>query len=56
MQSWIINIITPTSVSYDRLEIILICWFAAQETCIIINYKNSCDADCDHFFPGFLDE
>jgi len=32
-------------VSHDPLEIILICWFAAQETFfIIINVKNSCAA------------
>ncbi len=54
MQSWIVHIITPTSVSYDRLEIILICWFTAQETCIIINYKNSCDAVCDKFIQDSL--
>ncbi len=34
-----------SSVSHDPSEIILICWFAAQETCIIIiNTKNSCAA------------
>jgi len=31
--------------SYDPSEIILICWFATQETfLIIINVKNSCAA------------
>ncbi len=33
------------SVSHDPSEIILICWFAAQETfLIIINFENSCAA------------
>ncbi len=33
------------SVSHDPSEIILICWFAAQETfLIIINVENSCAA------------
>jgi len=38
MQNW--------TVSHDLSEIILICWFAAQETCIIIiiNAENSCAA------------
>ncbi len=40
-QSWIFIIIT--SVSHDSSEIILICWFAAQETFrIIINVEYSC--------------
>ncbi len=40
-QSWIFSIITPVfSVTWSS-EIILICWFAAQETFIIyINVKN----------------
>jgi len=47
-QSWILSIITPvfsvTSFS-DPSEIILICWFAAHETCIIfINDKSYCAA------------
>ncbi len=54
MQSWIVNIITPTSVSHDRLEIFIICWFAAQGTCIIIDHKNSSDADCDTFLQDSL--
>ncbi len=35
-------------VSHDPSEIILICWFAAQETflIIIINVENSCAAQC----------
>ncbi len=34
-----------SSVSHDPSEIILICWFAAQETfLIIINVENSCTA------------
>jgi len=33
------------SVSHDRSEIILICWFAAQDTfLLIINVENSCAA------------
>ncbi len=38
MQSWIFSIITliQSSVSRDPSEIILICWFAAQETFPII--------------------
>ncbi len=31
-----------SSVSHDPSEIILICWFAAQETFLIINVENSC--------------
>jgi len=31
-----------SSVSHDPSEIILICWFAAQETFIIINVESSC--------------
>ncbi len=34
-----------SSVSHDPSEIIIICWFAAQETfLIIINVENSCAA------------
>ncbi len=34
-----------SSVSHDPSEIILICWFAAQDTLmIIINVENSCAA------------
>ncbi len=33
-----------SSVSHDPSEIILICWFAAQETFLIINVENSCAA------------
>ncbi len=42
MHSWIFSIITPVfSVTWSS-EIILICWFAAQETfLIIINVENS---------------
>ncbi len=32
------------NVSHDPSEIILICWFAAQETFIIINVENICAA------------
>ncbi len=31
-----------SSVSHDHSEIILICWFGAQETFLIINVENSC--------------
>ncbi len=34
--------------SHDPSEIILIYWFAAQETFIIINVENSCEGK--HFF------
>ncbi len=37
MQSWIFSIITP--VFSDPSEIILICWFAAQET--FVSVENS---------------
>ncbi len=42
-QSWIFSIITPVfSVTWSS-EIILICWFTAQETFLIIsNVENSC--------------
>ncbi len=42
MRSWIFRIITPVfSVTWSS-EIILICWFAAQETFLIIsNVENS---------------
>ncbi len=41
MQSWTFSIIAP--VSRDSSEIILICWFADQETfMIIVNAKNNC--------------
>ncbi len=52
-----------SSVSHDSSEIIIICWFAAQEIfLIIINVENSCAAqyfcgNCDTFyFSGFTDE
>ncbi len=49
-------------VSHDPSEIILICWFAAQETfiiIIIIDIENSCAASylCKTiFFSGLFDE
>ncbi len=45
-----------TSVSHDPSEIIPICWFAAQETFLIINVKNSCAASYfrDAFFLNSL--
>ncbi len=53
---WIFSIITPVfSVTWSS-EIILIYWFAAQETfLIIINVKNNCAAsyfcgNCDAFY------
>ncbi len=46
MQSWIFSIITPVFSFTWSSEIILICWFAAQETfLIIINVENSCAAE-----------
>ncbi len=40
-QSWIFSIITP--VFSDPSKTILICWFAAQESfLIIINVENNC--------------
>ncbi len=47
-----------SSVSHDPSEIILICWFAAQETFMIISVENSCAASyyCgnrDTFFKDF---
>ncbi len=42
MQSWIYSIINQALVSHDHSKIILICWFAAQETLLlIINIENS---------------
>ncbi len=32
------------SASHDPSEIILICWFGAQETFIILNVENICPA------------
>ncbi len=52
-----------SSVSHDPSEIILICWFAAQETfLIIINVENSCAAEYlrgnrdTFYFSGLFDE
>ncbi len=43
--------------SHDSSEIILICWFAAQETfLIIINVENSCTAQDFYLFLAFFDE
>ncbi len=43
-----------SSVSHDPSEIILICWFTAQETfLIIIDVENSCAA---YYFCGFFVE
>ncbi len=42
MQSWIFSLITLVFMSHDPSEIILIWWFAAQETFrIITNSENS---------------
>ncbi len=39
------QLLLHSSVSHDPSEIILICWFGAQETFhIIINVENSCAA------------
>ncbi len=60
MQSWIFSIIT--SVSHDPSEIILICWFAAQEIFLIISKaENSFAAsyfcgNYDIFFSRFINE
>ncbi len=62
MRSCIFSIITPVfSVTWSS-EIILICWFAAQERfLIIINVENSCAAQyfCGNrdtfYFSGFFD-
>ncbi len=51
-----------SSESHDPSEIILICWFAAQDMfMIIICIENSCAASyiCenrDHFFPRFFEQ
>ncbi len=46
-----------SSVSHDPSEIILICWFAAQETFIIIDVENSHDASyfCKNWYKFFQD-
>ncbi len=51
-QSWIFSIITP--VSHDPSEIILICWFDAHETCIIINVEKGCASFPFYFFQDSL--
>ncbi len=71
MQSWIfitpifitiifITSLLQSSVSHDPSEIILICWFAAQEIFItIINVENSYLIFCGNHnlgFSGFLHE
>ncbi len=59
MQSWILSIITPVfSVTWSS-EIIVICWYVAKETfLIVINVKNSCAAsnfwNLIHFFLDSL--
>ncbi len=51
-----------SSVSHDALEISLICWFAAQETFIVINVENSWanilveTKYIRYIFPEFFDE
>ncbi len=54
MRSCIFSIITPVfSVTWSS-EIIIICWFDAQETfLIIINVEDSCAAQ---YFSGNFDE
>ncbi len=47
---------STSKVSHDSLEIILICWFAAQETfLIIINAENSCVASRGRPVVDFTD-
>ncbi len=59
MLSCIFSIITPVfSVTWSS-EIILIYWFTAQETFIIIHFENSCAAlyfcgNCDTLFQDSL--
>jgi len=51
---WIFSIITPSIRNPDPLEIILKCWFAAQEIFIfIINVENICAA---YYFCGNRDK
>ncbi len=40
----LINVTSKSSVSHDPSEIIVISWFCAQETFLIIIVKNSCAA------------
>jgi len=35
-------LLCQSSLSHETSEIILICWFCAQETFLIINVKKSC--------------
>ncbi len=50
MKSWIFSISL-----HDTSEIILICWFATEETfLIIISVENSCETLM--FFLGLFDE
>ncbi len=55
-QSWFSASLLQSFVSHDPSEIIQICWFAAQETflIIIINVENSCAAS--YFFSEIFDE
>ncbi len=54
-QSWIFCIIAKSnSVSHDTRTIILICYFAAKETIIIINVENIFLWNTP--FSGFFDE
>ncbi len=43
-----------SSVSRDPLEIILICWFGAQEAFLFIIYNIFMEADPWYFFSGFF--
>ncbi len=48
-----------SSVSHDPSEIIIISWFAAQETFFIIKVEKSCFSLLEtnyHFFQVFFDE
>ncbi len=61
MQSWIFASLLQSSVSHDPSEIILIYWFASQQTLLIYNVEKSCAASYfygnhDTCFSGFFDE
>ncbi len=64
MRSCIFSIITQSSVPHYPSEIIIICWFDAQETfiIIIINVENSSyfasyfSGNCDNFYVRIFDE
>ncbi len=54
MQSWIFSIITPVfSITWSS-EIIIIYWFAAQETFIIIINEKNIESHIMYIFTGFF--